>query len=124
MTSNDRDLRARFNALRRVDAGAAPDLEALIENTSPPRRHRVILPAAAAAAAILMLVAGLRSMASRPSAEYTLPRGEASLLAWRSPTASLLQTPGMELLQTVPTLESSLLQGIPWESRSTPPSGR
>ena len=112
MTVRDDDLRARFDALRRVEAAAAPDFDAVI--AKPAARHRrIVLPATVAAAAAVMLVAGLRFAASRSSDSITVSPSEPSLLAWRSPTASLLQTPGRELLQTVPTLKSSLLQDVP-----------
>ena len=113
MKRADHDLRARFDALRRVDTAAVPDLDRLIAKSRTRRPHWVMLPATVAAAAVVMLVAGLRFAASRPSDSVSVSPSEPSLLAWRSPTASLLQTPGRELLQTVPTLESSLLRDTP-----------
>ena len=113
MTGHDHDLRARFDALRRVDAGAVPGFDLLIAEAAARRPRPVVLPATVAAAAAVMLVAGLRFAASRPSVDITVSPSEPSLVTWRSPTGSLLQTPGSELLQTVPTLESSLLRGAP-----------
>ena len=112
MTPGDRDLRMRFDALRRVDADAVPRLDLLVAQPRTRRPTPVVLPATVAAAAVIMLVAGLRFVATRPSVDITVSPSEPSLVAWQSPTASLLQTPGMELLQTVPTLESSLLRGV------------
>jgi hypothetical protein len=43
---------------------------------------------------------------SRPPIDIVVAPSGPSLVAWRSPTASLLQTPGRELLQTVPRLTS------------------
>lgn len=109
MMSDDHDLRSRFDALRRVDAAAVPEVDELVARTHARPSRRVMLPAmAAAAAAIAMLVAGLRFATSRPSDGISVSLGEPSILVWRSPTVSLLQTPGKELLQTVPTLGSSL----------------
>ena len=114
MKSHDDDLRSRFDALRRVDAASVPDVNALVARPAVRRVQRVVWPATvAAAAAIVMLVAGLRFTASRPSVSISVSPSEPSLLAWRSPTASLLQTPGKEVLQTVPTLRSSLLRSVP-----------
>ena len=111
--SPDRDLRERFAALRRVDAATVPDLDALFTRAPARPRHWLVLPAIVAAAAVAMLAVSLRFAGSRPSLEIVVEPGAPSLLAWRSPTASLLQTPGRELLQTMPTLTSALWLDVP-----------
>jgi hypothetical protein len=113
MTSPDPDLRARFAALRRADAATAPDLDALFAKGRARPRGRLVLPAMLAAAAVVIAVAGVRYGGSRPSIDVVVAPSAPSLVAWRSPTASLLQTPGRELLQTVPTLTSSLWLDVP-----------
>ena len=59
MTSPDRDLQARFAALRRADAATAPDLDALLAKAPVRPRRRLLLPAILAAAAVVMAVAGV-----------------------------------------------------------------
>ncbi len=108
MTPTDDDITPRFEAMRRVDAAAVPQLDALLARPASHRRRRLALPVAVAAAAMIVLAVGIRYSASRTPITPTI---EASILAWRSPTASLLHLPGNELLHTVPTLKSSLLRG-------------
>ena len=110
---DDQDLRSRFIALRRLDGATVPDVDSIVARRRTRRPRRAVLPAAlAAAAAIVLLIAGLRFAASRPTIAISVS-SEPSILAWRSPTASLLQTPGRELLQSMPTVESSLLRHLP-----------
>ena len=108
---NDDDLQSRFDALRRADEGTAPDLATLIARPRAHSRRPIVFGAAFAAAAVVLVVVGLRFYAPP-----TPPPAAPSILAWRSPTASLLQTPGLELLRTVPSLRSSLLRSVPPES--------
>jgi hypothetical protein len=115
--SNDDDLRVCFDALRRIDGSMAPGVDALIGRVRARRQSRLVLAPVAAAAAALIVVAGLRYRAAPAPVDLTVAPSELTLLSWRSPTASLLQTPGKELLQTVPTLTSSILpSGFPLTS--------
>jgi hypothetical protein len=112
--NDDQDLRSRFAALRQLDGATVPDVDAIVARRPTRRPRRVLLPATiAAAAAIVLIVAGVRFTASEPSVSISVSPAEPSILAWRSPTASLLQTPGRELLQTTPTVESALLRSLP-----------
>lgn len=120
MRFDEHDLRLRFDALRRLDQAAVPDLDALVVRPRTRRRPVWWLPAAVAAAAAVMLAAGLHFAASRPSVVVSISPSEPSILSWRSPTASLLHTPGRELLQTVPTVRSAVLHGVPSGSRTIP----
>lgn len=113
---HDDDLRSRFDALRRADQAAAPEFGVALAPVGARTRRPVTLPAALAAAAIILALVGLRFATQRTRLE---PPRAPSILSWRSPTAALLQTPGLELLRTVPTLRSSLLRGVPWESLAT-----
>ena len=111
---DDQDLRSRFAALRQLDGATVPDVEAIVARRRTRRPRRILLPATVAAAAVIaLLVGGLRFAASEPSVSISVSPAEPSILAWRSPTASLLETPGRELLQTMPTVESSLLRHLP-----------
>ena len=108
MNPDDDDLQSRFDALRRIDEAGVPELTALVAKPRASRRSRVAVGAAFAAAAVILVVVSLR-FSARPAAQPTAP----SILAWRSPTASLLQTPGLELMRTVPTLRSTILRNVP-----------
>jgi hypothetical protein len=98
----DRDLKQRFDALRRADAAAAPDFEAIVRRPVT-RRRPVAFRAVLVAATVLAAIGGVR-LATRPT-RADIP----SVMTWRSPTATLLRTPGQELLHDIPTLRSSLL---------------
>lgn len=115
----DADLRARFQAQRREDAGAAPPFARLAARAraeaaqaSPaiaPRRRRwrhfayAGGLAAAAAAAVLIIP---RSPSSEDAFEQAVRAfgSDPALGAWRSPTSGLLHVPGSELMTTVPRL--------------------
>jgi len=102
MTGNndDRDLRARFAALREEEAAHAPEFAL----PTPQRRRRFagsLTPVAECALAIVAAIFVLRFVAlepRRPSPPV------ASLTEWRAPTDFLLDTPGRELLRTVPAI--------------------
>lgn len=116
MTPDD-DLRSRFDALRRIDESAVPDLDALVARPRTRNGRPLVRVALLAAAAVIIAVVGLRVFKQPP---HPVPLDAAtSIVTWQSPTASLLHTPGQELLRTVPTLRSSLLRGVPMESLVT-----
>ena len=123
MTDEPRDpeLRAGFDALRRsmAEEGRIPPFEPMLEaaraearRRPAPRRARPFLLwtplAAAAAVAALFLLA---QPASDADAEFERLVADYTQLAaggtWRSPTASLLQTPGVDL-GAVPTFRGAL----------------
>jgi hypothetical protein len=118
----DDDLRSRFEALRRVDEKIAPEFGVLISRASARKHRSIVLPAALAAAAVVIAIVGRRFVTGRSHPD-TLGTGARpttpSIVSWQSPTASLLQTPGLDLLRTVPTLRSSLLRGTLPESLLT-----
>jgi len=101
MSEQDHDLEERFAELKRYDRGRVPRYERIVG--LPRGRWR---PAPLLAAALLAVALGggliLRSRGSRSAA--------ASWLAdWTSPTAALLQTPGRELMTTVPSVSESVI---------------
>ena len=109
MTHDDPDLelRKRFAESRRADESAAPDFGALLgrprragPTRSPGRRLALAASLALAAAAAALL---LRERPPSPGAGE-LPPAAGALVAWKSPTASLLRTPGAELSARVPAL--------------------
>jgi hypothetical protein len=107
----DDELRSRFAELRDADARHAPAYRAVLERTDRRvpgvdrnGRRRTLRLALAAAAAIVLAVGVAR--VSRRRAFVAPP-----LSTWTSPTASLLRTPGAELLAS-PTLLSSVLDPV------------
>ena len=115
----DRELRAVFEAQRRVDAVEAPPFAAVVsraEATSPhmavPRRVRSRklvyfggLSAAAAVAALLM-VPGMRSGDDAFEQAVRDFQADPASGAWRSPTDALLNVPGSQLISTVPGIHT------------------
>ena len=105
---DDRDLQSRFDALRVVDRAVAPEFDALVGRPARRRRPIAVL-AVLAAAAVLLAIGGVRLAMRGVRAERSA--AVPSILTWRSPTASLLRTPGSDLLFGIPTLQSSVLPG-------------
>ncbi len=112
MTSDDSDLdlARRFAETRRADESAAPVLRELLARRRPVRARRSPGRRLALAAA-LVFVAAAAALLLRPRppvggamAAGDLPPAAARLAAWKSPTASLLRTPGAELWARVPAL--------------------
>ena len=124
MTASDDNLRSRYAALRRADASAAPELDALLARPVTTARRRVIFPAAIAAAAAILLIAGVQLTKNGPSLEVSVSAEEPSILEWRSPTASLLAPQGNDLIQPAFTPTASLLRGARVDLNATLHSGR
>lgn len=99
----DDDLRARFVELRREEEARAPEFA--FPSSSGPRHCRLPVGKLIAVAACLVTITAvafwLPLIPSKPE-----PNGKpvASLAEWRSPTDFLLETPGRELLRTVPAI--------------------
>jgi len=109
----DEDLRARFAELRDDDRAHAPEFGALwkraeLRAQTTPRLRRMRVAWIVAAAGIV-LTAGILFQRS-----WGVPThgniSEATISNWRSPTAGLLRTPGIELLAP-PAIFSSILDG-------------
>jgi hypothetical protein len=120
--SNDSDLRQRFASLRREDAGRAASFSRVLHR--PPRsssRDRGLLAATACLAlVVLALVLYPRARAPRPP-DAAAP----SLADWRSPTEFLLNTPGREMLRTVPAIgETPDMLGVFPHLNDTTPAHR
>ena len=100
---NDNSLRTAFAELRRDEAERVPPFRAPLIPTSPSgevaakRRVRGY-----AFAAIVLLIA--IGVAITP---HHTRQQQPSLSAWRAPTDFLLQTPGRELVQSVPDLKGT-----------------
>ncbi|HEX4602777.1 MAG TPA: hypothetical protein VH724_02195 [Candidatus Angelobacter sp.] len=91
-------LRDRFITLRREEERIVPEFTALWrgKRRGPGRRWRWVV----ATACILIVVLAL--VWQRPARHYPPETTVASVTDWKSPTDFLLETPGRELLRTVP----------------------
>lgn len=112
---SDRELRARFDALRAADEHGAPGFGALLARAAPAATEGRRLPSrwrlrtALSIAAALLLAVGLVRWSRRRD---FVPQ---PLSTWTSPTASLLHTPGPDLLAS-----SGLLPSVLDQLTSTP----
>ena len=114
----EKELARRFADLGRADEASAPPLSSVLSRTRPKRALSPwALPAAAAALlAVLVLVAFPHSAPRHPAAMTELAQ-------WRSPTSSLLDTPGSDLLRETPRVGGTGFSAIaPPPSPSTSPT--
>jgi hypothetical protein len=117
----DTDLRERFEAMRRDDAGRAPRFASLLARAQEEaardggwrwRSARVAWRragwasglAAAAVIAALIVIPRVRSQEDAFEQAVQAFQTDPALGAWRSPTASLLDVPGSDLITTLPRL--------------------
>jgi hypothetical protein len=109
--SDDTHLRRQFASLRRAEAASTPSFQAVIGDAR--RRPRDARWGLAIAAGIVMTaIGGLILRTSQPP-EAAIPRARVPELAdWRAPTDFLLDTPGRELLQTIPDFGRRPAAGI------------
>jgi len=117
------DFRSRFAQLRREDEAHAPafNLSPRRGTRRPGRSTRTLIVAAACvttmAAALFILLVPRK--AERPPAKPI-----ASLAEWRAPTDFLLDTPGRDLLKTVPAIGASQDYSEALRPRSKSPQSR
>ena len=107
---DDADLRERFGRMRREEAGAAPGFRhtltrARARAAASSRLRWPIGAAALTALGVAGLMLWLGGPIGTPDTRDELPLGEA-VGSWRTPTDVLLETPGSELLRTLPDLRS------------------
>jgi hypothetical protein len=96
----DNTLRRRFAALRREEDQQTPEFALLWQAGAGARRPQARWFAAAACALIALLAfLWIRSVQRRPDDKIV-----ASITEWKAPTDFLLETPGRELLRTVPEI--------------------
>lgn len=116
---DDGDLRERFRRLRRDEEAAAPGFAHSVTRArarhGSTARRRLLIPVAVGALGAAALALWLAAPSGTP--QWTGGTGELSLGtsvgAWRTPTDVLLDTPGSELLRTLPDFGSSELAPDP-----------
>jgi hypothetical protein len=101
--TQDKDLRGRFAALRSEEAAEAPEFALPGPGGLHPRSRLSgnISVTVACVVAMVAVVIGLRLIPWKPERNTT---PVASLTEWKAPTDFLLETPGRELLETVPVI--------------------
>lgn len=102
---DETDLRRAFAALRREDAELVPPFEAV--RASSGRRHASSWMVLAVASLGVAVVATL--LVWRPTPEPPM----VSMEQWTAPTDFLLNTPGWEMLGTVPRMGTRSLPPVP-----------
>jgi hypothetical protein len=115
---SDEALRGRFAALRGEDERGSPGFAGLWQmRARMPRRRNYWLATAVCAVVILAGLFLLRSMQRVPEVNTM-----ASITEWKAPTDFLLETPGRELLRTVPRVGESNLGGLSGYTAPLPPA--
>lgn len=117
----DDALRTRFAALRREEARLSPQFAALWRRKAvhSGRRWRWSV-----ATVCLLIVAAVFWVAVfRVRSEHTQPNSTvASITEWKAPTDFLLETPGRELLRTVPRFGELNIDGWSGYAEPLPPA--
>ncbi|HEY3130049.1 MAG TPA: hypothetical protein VGL91_11360 [Acidobacteriota bacterium] len=113
----DDRIRQLFRELRREDEQLAPPFirhwESVRSQIGAKRRFFMFTTAAAAAAVLILLSASTLIVLHHsmpPPAPPSSWKSAWSIMLWRPPTDFLLQTPGGELLRTVPAIGRSSVQ--------------
>ena len=96
----ERALRNRFVSLRQQEQQRVPAFVSLWGRKSPVQRRKGLW-LVAAACALIAVAATLLLRSERPNREEVLT---VSITEWKAPTDFLLETPGREILQTVPEI--------------------
>ncbi|MBI4541092.1 MAG: hypothetical protein HY704_16440 [Gemmatimonadetes bacterium] len=112
--TREMDLEDRFARLRAEDRSSAPALDGLLSKARPRRATRSPAPAlaaltAVATAACALLVVAIRrerpeSRGASPGSQQVSPSLALPAVRFPSPTDFLLDTPGVELLASIPAL--------------------
>ena len=102
MNDDDRELRDMFARLRREDRAHVPPFQ------KPPARpvSPWALPAKVAAAAAVILVVVVLAVPDSGPRRPPVQLVDLGDAAWHSPTDFLLNTPGQDLLRTIPPIGS------------------
>jgi hypothetical protein len=101
---DEADLRAAFAGMRREDAAGAPAFEAVVTAASrgvAKRRRPWLVPTLTGTVAAAALAVAVTAVLRRPEPRIPATR---TIEEWIAPTDFLLETPGRELLETVPEI--------------------
>lgn len=99
-SDSDDTLRRHFAVLRREEEQHAPEFATFWKaRAEAPRRQARWFAATACALIALLALLWIRSAQRRPEEKTA-----ASITEWKAPTDFLLETPGRELLTTVPEI--------------------
>ena len=101
---SDDDLRTRFLALRREEESLAPAFAIPSRPWVEPAGRWSAGRLFAVTACLVAMVAGAWWLGMGPPKPEGTGQPVASLMEWKAPTDFLLQTPGRELLRTVPAI--------------------
>src|SRR5262249_46243709 len=99
-------MRRLFTELRAADRRALPGLEAVLGRPRSPVASAAALSSIMVLAAVVVIAAVIVATRS-----YSVPVGP-TLSAWQAPTDVLLSTPGIEVLRSVPSVSSSVLDRL------------
>ena len=115
---NDQDLRDRFAALRGENQSCAGEFHSFVRASRPiPGRVRAWL----AVPVVLAVILAVLAISGRYLDRHHPANPQVSIAEWKSPTDFLLQTPGMEVLLTVPKIgEWPDSMGTPSRARNRP----
>lgn len=115
MTSKDpeREVARALEEMRKSHETSAPSFHAMLKNARARRPQRSAIVPILTVACLLVIVGGSLLLVPRHSPPSRRPdsamsSSEASLMAWRSPTDSLLDTPGSEIWRGLPRLAEPL----------------
>lgn len=103
MTERDEDLGKRFAELRNRDLARTPSYESVVGGAAR-RRRTAPVPWLAAAVVIVLVGAGVFWSRGRREPQ------DSWLANWRSPTASLLQAAGTDVVSKVPSVSESVIK--------------
>lgn len=96
----ERALRNLFVSLRQEEQQSTPAFASLWARKNPVQQRKGLW-FAAAACALIVVAAFLLLRSERPNREEVLT---VSITEWKAPTDFLLETPGREILRTVPEI--------------------
>lgn len=116
---DDSDLQEQFASLRRAEAASAPNFESVIGAGRRRSSYAGWRAGVFAAGLVIVALGGVILRASHPPEAPTTLAPAPALADWRAPTDFLLDTPGRELLHTIPDLGRRTSAGL----HPLPPTG-
>jgi len=109
--NDDSRLRERFAFLRRAEAASTPSFERVLGRARR-RTHDALWKVGVAAALVMLTVTVITVRMTPPRESPTIPASHLMLADWRAATDFLLDTPGRELLHTIPDVGRNFSTGL------------